>query len=180
MDVQNIENTLKKMGLVLEKVVQKVEELDKRVTKLESGEEKKFTSEDFKKSQTTAQNSVSNVSSSGFGSGFLSSLAGTMAGMGLYNLLFNRNVTPVEMGESLGMSNNEVEEILQNDLNDIDAKLNDIDSKLEELDAKIDDVSSDDGDVMDNEYFENYEDEVSDNDFEGGFDDFEGLDDFEV
>ena len=29
-------------------------------------------------------------------------------------------------------------------------------------------------------YFENYEEEVSDNDFEGGFDDFEGLDDFDI
>jgi hypothetical protein len=33
---------------------------------------------------------------------------------------------------------------------------------------------------MDSEYFESYEEEVNDNDFEGGFDDFEGLDDFDV
>ena len=32
---------------------------------------------------------------------------------------------------------------------------------------------------MDSKYFENYE-ERSDNDFEKGFDDFEGLDDFDV
>ena len=49
-----------------------------------------------------------------------------------------------------------------------------------EIDSKIDDVSNIEQDVMDNEYFESYEEEVSDNDFEGGFDDFEGLDDFDI
>ncbi|ACM92508.1 BdrA1 [Nautilia profundicola AmH] len=181
MDTQNIENTLKKMGLVLEKLVQKVDELDKRVSKLEeSSGSKKFSSEDLKAPQNQ-KNSTSNVSSSGFGGSFLGSLAGAIAGMGLYNLLFNHNVSPVQMGESLGMESNEINEVLQNDLSEIDSKLDEIDSKLEELDAKIDDVSADlDEDVMTSEYFESYEDEIADNDFEGGFDDFEGLDDFDV
>jgi peptidoglycan hydrolase CwlO-like protein len=185
MDTQNIENTLKKMGLVLEKLVQKVDELDKRVAKLEEineNNEKKFSSEDFKakpQPQTTVQNSASNSLSSGFGGSFLGSMAGAMAGMGLYNLLFNHNVSPVEMGQSLGMDNNEINEVLQNDISEIDTKLDEIDAKLDELDEKIDNVSSGlDEDVMSSEYFENYEDEVADNDFEGGFDDFEGLDDF--
>jgi len=181
MDTQNIENTLKKMGLVLEKLVQKVDELDKRVSKLEEGSSKKFSSEDLKAQPQTQTNSTSNVSSSGFGSSFLGSLAGAMAGMGLYNLLFNHNVSPVQMGESLGMDSSEINEVLQSDLSEIDSKLDEIDAKLEELDAKIDDVSADlDEDVMTSEYYENYEDEVADNDFEGGFDDFEGLDDFDV
>jgi hypothetical protein len=33
---------------------------------------------------------------------------------------------------------------------------------------------------MNSDYFESYEDEVADNDFGSGFDDFEGLDDFDV
>jgi len=181
MDTQNIENTLKKMGLVLEKLVQKVDELDKRVSKLEEKNEKKFSSEDLKTKPQTQTNSTSSGLSSGFGSSFLGSLTGAMAGMGLYNLLFNHNVSPVQMGESLGMDSSEINEVLQNDLNEIDSKLDEIDSKLEELDAKLDDVSADlDEDVMTSEYFESYEDEIADNDFEGGFDDFEGLDDFDV
>jgi len=180
MDTQNIENTLKKMGLVLEKLVQKVDEIDKRLAKIEGQSEKKFSSQDLKTSQTNP-NSTSGISSGGFGSSFLGSLTGAMAGMGLYNLLFNHNVTPVQMGESLGMDENEINDVLQNSLSEIDSKLDEIDSKLEELDAKIDDVSAGlDEDVMSSEYFESYEEEVADNDFEGGFDDFEGLDDFDV
>jgi len=183
MDTQNIENTLKKIGLVLEKLVQKVDELDKRVSKLE-GEGKKFSSEDLKTKpqiQSSTSSNSSNTFSNSMGGSFLGSMAGAMAGMGLYNLLFNHNVSPVQLGESLGMQNGEINEVLQNDLNEIDSKLNEIDEKLEELDAKIDDVSADlDEDVMSSEYFESYEDEVADNDFNGGFDDFEGLDDFDV
>ncbi len=183
MDTQNLENTLKKMGLVLEKLVQKVDELDKRVTKLE-GDGKKFSSGDLKAKApetNSTSGSSSNTFSNSLGGSFLGSMAGAMAGMGLYNLLFNHNVTPVQMGESLGMDSSEINEVLQNDLSEIDSKLDEIDEKLEELDAKIDDVASDvEEDVMANEYFESYEDEVADNDFEGGFDDFEGLDDFDV
>jgi len=180
MDTQNIENTLRKMGLVLEKLAQKVDEIDKRVSKLEENREKKFTSEDLK-AKTQQTNSTSNNLSSGFGNSFLGSLTGAFAGMGLYNLLFNHNVSPVQMGEGLGMNNNEINEVLENNLNEIDTKLDEIDSKLEELDTKTDDFTSGlDEDAMSSEYFESYEDEVADNDFESGFDDFEGLDDFEV
>jgi hypothetical protein len=104
MELNQIENTLKKMGLVLEKVVQKVDELDKRVAKIEEklgDKEKSFSSADFTtQTQQTSQNSASK-STSGFGSSFLGSMAGAMAGMGLYNLLFNHSVSPVELGEHL-------------------------------------------------------------------------------
>ena len=181
MDTQNIENTLKKMGLLLERLVQKVDELDKRVTKLVGNSEKKFTSEELRVKPGQQTNSTSNSSLGGFGSSFLGSLTGAMAGMGLYNLLFNHNVSPFHLGESLGMKANEINEVLENDLSEIDSKLDEIDSKLEELDAKIDDVSSGlDEDVMSSEYFESYEEEIADNDFESGFDDFEGLDDFDM
>jgi len=174
MDNQNIENTLKKMGMLIEKLALKVDELDKRVAKLE---EKKFSSNDFKSNNEKTQ--VANSNTSAFGSSFLGSLTGAFAGMGLYNLLFNHNVTPKDFGENIGLDDNQINEVLQNDISEIDTKLDEIDAKLEEIDSKIDEASLNQ-DVMDSEYFESYEEEVSDNDFEGGFDDFEGLDDFEI
>jgi len=180
MDTQNIENTLKKMGLVLEKLVTKVDEIDKRLAKIEEKSEKKFSSEDLKTPQIEqTSNSTSKSSLGGFGSSFLGSLTGAMAGMGLYNLLFNHSVSPVEMGQTLGMDTDEINNILENDLNEINSKLDEIDSKLDELDSRVDEIASND-DVMDNEYYESYDEEVSDNDFDSGFDDFDGLDDFDV
>ncbi|MEO1924132.1 MAG: hypothetical protein ABGX25_06450 [Nautiliaceae bacterium] len=180
MELQNIENTLKKMGMVLEKVVTKVDELDKRVAKLEGklGEgEKKFSSQDLKAQATpqTQQSSTSGISSGGFGSSFLGSLAGAMAGMGLYNLLFNHSVTPMEFGKEMGLSEDEIQHVLDEELDEIESKLDEIDSKLEELDSKIDEVG--DNDVMNTDYFESYEEEDTvDDDFGGGFDDFGGFD----
>ncbi|NPA88141.1 MAG: hypothetical protein GXO01_05475 [Epsilonproteobacteria bacterium] len=163
--MQNIENTLKKMGLVLEKLVQKVDELDKRVAKIEEKlTEKKLSSEDFK-TDTPKPSTAS--TSGGLGTTFLGSLAGTMAGMGLYNLLFNNSVSPIEFGHRIGLNDEEVNDVLHHELEDIDSKLEEIDSKLEELDEKID--SS--GDIMNNDYFEDYEAE-EDMDFFGGADDF--------
>ena len=177
--MNNIENTLKKMGMVLEKVVQKVDELDKRVAKLEEriGEnEKKFSSQDLKATpqqnqipqQTTPSTSKSSLG--GFGSSFLGSMAGAMAGMGLYNLLFNHSVTPEEFGKDIGMNDDEIEKVLEENFDEIDSKLAEIDSKLEELDNKIDSE-----DVMDSDYFESYEEDLSTSDFDG-FDDLDGFD----
>jgi hypothetical protein len=170
------------MGLVIEKLVQKVDELDKRVAKIEEKvgvEEKKFSSQDLKAQPQPQQTQTQNQSSSGlggFGSSFLGSMAGAMAGMGLYNLLFNHSVSPVEMGHTLGMDENEINDILEQDMSEIDEKLNEIDSKLDELDNKIDELS-DNNDVMDTDYFESYEEEDFGSDFGGGFDDFDGFDD---
>jgi len=172
----NIENTLKKMGMVLEKLVQKVDDIDKRVAKLEEKlgeEEKKFTSQDLKATpQTTPTPSTSKSSLGGFGSSFLGSMAGAMAGMGLYNLLFNHSVTPEEFGRDIGMDDNEIQEVLNENFDEIDSKLEEIDSKLEELDSKINEMDSED--VMNSDYFESYEEES--NDFDSGFDDFDGFD----
>ena len=176
----NIENTLKKMGMVLEKLVQKVDELDKRVAKIEEKVgEKKFSSEDLKAvqtPQTQTQTSASKSSLSGFGGNFLGSMAGAMAGMGLYNLLFNHSVSPAEFGHDIGLNDSEINELLDNQMSEIDSKLDDIDSKLDELDSKVDSLASED--VMNSDYFESYEEDLSDNDFDGGFDDFGG--DFDV
>jgi len=178
MNIQNIENTLKKMGLVLEKVVQKVDEIDKRVAKIEEklGEnEKKFSSEDLKAPQTTQnQNSTSKSSLGGFGSSFLGSMAGAMAGMGLYNMLFNHSVTPAEFGHELGMNNTEIDEVLESNLDEIDSKLDELDAKIDELDEKVSSLENED--VMNSDYFESYEENDLDNDFDSGFDDFDGFD----
>lgn len=176
MNGNEIENTLKKMGLVLEKVVQKVDELDKRVKVLEEkvNKEKNFSSQDFQKTSSQTQTS-SSVNSGGFGSSFLGSLAGSMAGMGLYNLLFNHSVSPVEFGREVGLNDEEIDGVLQNDLQNIDNQLEEIDTKLDELDDKVSQLQQDD-DIMKDDYFESYEDETPDDAFDSGFDD--NLSDF--
>jgi peptidoglycan hydrolase CwlO-like protein len=173
-----IENTLKKMGIILEKLAQKIDELDKRVAKIEEklgNGEKKFSSQDLKAAPQMQQPQTSHSSSSslgGFGSSFLGSLTGAMAGMGLYHLLFDHSVTPESLGESLGMNENEIDNV---DLDNIDEKLEEIDNKLDEIEEKLDsDVA--DNDVMDNDYYESYEEETGDSDFDSGFDDFDGFD----
>ncbi len=134
MDQNNLENTLKKMGVVLEKVVQKVDELEKRVVNLEQ----KMLAEkgrEFKENIQTQQPQTQNMQSrTGFGTGFLSSLLGTFAGMSLFSLLFNNSVSAHEFAENAGVSDT--------DLSEIDQKLEEIDQKLEELDEKIDDIDS--------------------------------------
>ena len=178
MDIQNLENTLKKMGLVLEKVVKKVDELDKRLAKIEEkigNDEKKFSSEDLKSNpqmNQTAQNSTSKSSLGGFGSSFLGSMAGAMAGMGLYNLLFNHSVTPEEFGKEIGMDESEINEALESSLDEIDSKLDEIDSKIEELDAKLDELDNED--VLSGDY-ESFDEGLASEDF-GGFDDIDGFD----
>ncbi|WP_457563950.1 hypothetical protein [Caminibacter pacificus] len=181
MDMQNMENTLKKMGMVLEKLVQKVDELDKRVAKIEEklGEgEKKFSSQDLKAAQpqqNQPQSSTSGSFGSGFGSSFLGSMAGAMAGMGLYNLLFNHSVSPAQFGHDIGLDEQEINNVLDNELSEIDSKLDEIDSKLDELDTKVDELSDEvaSDDIMNNDYYESYEEGLEENtDFFGGIDDF--------
>ncbi|WP_024787339.1 MULTISPECIES: hypothetical protein [unclassified Lebetimonas] len=176
-----IENTLKKMGLVIEKLAGKVDELDKRVSKLEekSGDvEKKFSSKDFQTQTQTQTKHSSSSSLSGFGNSFLGSLTGSMAGMGLYHLLFDHSVTPENFGESLGMDTNEINETTGNNFDYIDERLGEIDNKLDEIDQKLDENNSaNSDDIMDNDYYESYENNLPDNDFDSGFDDFDGIDD---
>jgi phage shock protein A len=65
-----IENTLKKMGIVLEKLAEKIDELDKRVARIEEklGEkEKKFSSEDLKANPQMQQPQMKASSSTGSG-----------------------------------------------------------------------------------------------------------------
>jgi hypothetical protein len=125
--------------------------------------------------QTVQMKPSSSSSLGGFGSSFLGSLTGSMAGMGLYHLLFDHSVTPESLGQSLGMNENEIDNV---DLNEIDEKLDEIDTKLDEIDEKLDENLAD-NDVMDNDYYESYEEDTGDTDFGSGFDDFNGLDDYD-
>ncbi|MCF6248129.1 MAG: hypothetical protein L3J69_12325 [Desulfobacula sp.] len=115
MDSNNLENTVKKMGIVLEKVVQKVDELEKRVINLEQNMLAEKGQELKEKTQQVQQQqpSTSNLQSSGmgFGTGFLSSLLGSFAGMSLFNLLFNNDVSAHEFAEHTGVSDVDLSEI---------------------------------------------------------------------
>jgi hypothetical protein len=95
--------------------------------------------------------------------------------MGLYNLLFNHSVSPVEFGREVGLNDEEIDGVLQNDLQNIDNQLEEIDTKLDELDDKVSQLQQDD-DIMKDDYFESYEDETPDDAFDSGFDD--NLSDF--
>ena len=164
MDNTQIENSLKKMGLVLEKVVKKVDEIDKRLAQIEqkSSSEKKFSSENLKQPLTQQPRTQHSSSSfgSGFGGSFLGSLAGAMAGMGLYNLFFNNNVSADEVAKEID-SNEDL-------TSSIEEQLNEIDSKLDELDSKIDELDNDDSFVdNDSDIFDDYASEdFSSDDFD--------------
>jgi len=94
-----------------------------------------------------------------FGSSFLGSVAGAMAGMGLYNLFFNDDVSAKEVEKNLETDEKETEtnETVNNDLSEIGSKLEEIDAKLAELDSKLDENVAEDDIAED---FGNYEDEL--------------------
>jgi peptidoglycan hydrolase CwlO-like protein len=128
-----MEESLKKMGIVLEKLVKKVDEIDKRLQRLE---------------EKNLGNSSSKTSTSSFGSSFLGSLTGAMAGMGLYNLLFNNSISAEEFAKEMGVN--------EDDLNDIDAKLDEITSQLDDMQDKLDEIEN------------NFDEDLSDfSDFDG-------------
>ncbi len=74
------ENSLKKMALVLDRLTQKVEEMERRLADLEK------------------KAGVSNSSKN-----FLGALGGVVAAMGLYELLMDKDVKAEELARSLGM-----------------------------------------------------------------------------
>ncbi len=172
-DNNNVENTLKKMAIVLEKVVKKVDELDKRVTKLEmkvlgqEAKEEKLNQNKPSVSQPTAQAQPQASSGmGGFGTGFLSSLLGTFAGMSLFNLLFNNSVSASELAHEAGVSEDELQEI-EEKLDHLSDEVSEIDQKLDQIDESIDEINS----PMDSDFI-SMDDDVFDDDF-GISDDFD-------
>jgi len=160
MENKNLENTVKKMAIVLEKLAKKVDELDKRVQKLElkslaKGESSTQTSTNQPVNYAQPQNT-----GSGFGTGFLSSLLGSFAGMSLFSLLSNRDVSAEEVAKEAGISDEE--------LSQIEEKLDSIDEKLSQIEDELDSQDlADLGDVEPDVY--GYEDIDTD----VGFDDFD-------
>lgn len=169
MATQNLDATLQKMGLILEKVVQKIDELDTRVAKLEEKVEgKKLPLPTQSPLQPLSQNQTKSpsTSSTNWSQSFLGSLAGAMAGMGLYNLLFNHDITPMQLQNQLHTDTHGLDESLE----EIEEKLDVLDDKLDTLDDKIDLLEADTPGQND---FEGLEDV----DFDDGFDDFGDIDD---
>ncbi|WP_297456101.1 hypothetical protein [Persephonella sp.] len=144
MEEKNIENTLKKMAIVLDKVVKKVDELDKRITKLEmkllAEEGKKETTTQAQSQQISQPESRSASGIGNFGTGFLSSLFGTFAGMSLFNLLFNNNISAHEVAQQSGLSEDELSEI-DHKLDELSQEISQIDEKLDEIDQSIDEIT---------------------------------------
>ena len=169
MATQNFDATLQKMGLILEKVVQKIDELDARVAKLEEKmEAKKLPAPNHTKLSPPPQTAQANTStpSTSWSQSFLGSLAGAMAGMGLYNLLFNHDITPTQLQNQFHTDTQGLDESLEQ----IEEKLDTLDDKLDTLDEKIDLLEED---IPTDNDFGGIEDLDIDADFDGfgGFDD---------
>ena len=166
MEEKNLENTVKKMAIILEKVANKVDELDKRVRKLEMKVLTESAKEENKVVQQTPQTTQSQQSSSfgGFGTGFLSSLLGSFAGMSLFSLLFNHNVSAEEVAKENGFSDEQLAEI--------DEKLANIDEKLEEIEEKINNEQdfTETGFSVEDIYRDDIIEETSFDGFDGDFD----------
>jgi len=167
---ENIENTLKKMAVVLDKVVKKVDELDKRVAKLEMKTLAEKGKEEIKNSQQPqGQTQQSGFGMGGFGTGFLSSLLGSFAGMSLFNLLFNHDVSPHEFAQQAGLSEEDFSQ-LEEKIDSLSEEISQIDQKLDEIDQNIDNLS----DIEPDTGFADFEPDDTGFDF-GGFDDMDMI-----
>lgn len=158
MENKNLENTVKKMAIVLEKLAKKVDELDKRVQKLELKSLAKEGST-TQPQATQAQYAQPQNTGSGFGTGFLSSLLGSFAGMSLFSLLFNRDVSAEDVAKEAGISEDELAEI--------EERLDSIDEKLAEIEENLDETPIEEAMIEPDTY--GYEDIDAD----VGFDDFD-------
>ena len=160
MENKNLENTVKKMAIVLEKLAKKVDELDKRVQKLELKSLAKEGQQTLPQTQQQATYAQPQNTGSSFGTGFLSSLLGSFAGMSLFSLLFNRDVSAEDVAKEAGISEDELAQI--------EERLDSIDEKLAEIEENLDDTGIDNADFTEPDTF-GYEDIDADI----GFDDFD-------
>ncbi len=111
----DIQKSLQKMALILDRVVQKVEEMDERLKRLEQKVEAKENLDSVSKSNS-------------FKGSFLGPLAGVVAGMGLYHLLFDDDITPQDMAQQMGVEQ----------LEGFEDKFEEIDNELDEILAQMD------------------------------------------
>ncbi|MRI84109.1 MAG: hypothetical protein C6I00_06785 [Nitratiruptor sp.] len=182
----NVEKSLQKVALVLDRLVQKVEEIDKRLKRVEErvlnssqeeGRENKGPGRGMELSKgnmAPSQEALSPRSTSSFGANagasFLGSLAGVVAGMGLYHLLFDDGVEPKEMAEKMGMDESALE--------GIEERLAGIEEQLEDLDQELDALLAQEEDGgLDGEEFVSLDDYLASEEGEmGGFDEDLGVD----
>jgi phage shock protein A len=130
MESKNLENTVKKMAIILEKLAKKVDELEKRVQKLELKTLAKNDSSN-QSYPVPQSNQQPQSSTSSFSTGFLSSLLGSFAGMSLFSLLFNNNISAQDVAKETGISEDELSQI-EEKLESIDEKLASIEENLDE------------------------------------------------
>ncbi len=129
----DVEKTLRKMALVLDRVVHKVEEIDDRVRKLEHKME--VLEKNVKKSDAVSKSDSLPAAGS-----FLGSLAGVVAGLGLYHLLFDDTITPEDLAHQMGME--------ESGLESIEEKIEDIDNEIEDLLAHMDSIDDEEFEHM--------------------------------
>ncbi|MRJ02511.1 MAG: hypothetical protein GXO19_01015 [Epsilonproteobacteria bacterium] len=160
----DVEKSLKKMGLIIDRLVQKVEEMDRRLKALEEGQRtapgggkmggEKVGAVSKGNESATAPGATGPSFGKTLGTSFLGSLAGAVAGMGLYNLLFNDDVAPQAMAEKMGVDTSALEGFA---LDGLEEKIEGLDEKLDELDKELDDMLA---------QVEEFDDGITDADFE--------------
>ncbi|WP_457622701.1 hypothetical protein [Persephonella sp.] len=123
--MENTEKTLKKMAILIEKISQKIDELDERVQKLEM----KSLSQKPETDHSPHKNLTDQSSTQTLKSGFLGSLLGTFAGMSLFNILMDDKVSPEDVARETGIS--------EADLTNMEEKLEEISEKIDEIEEKI-------------------------------------------
>ena len=153
----DIQKSMEKMALVLEKLVQKVDELDKKVEQLQQQ----------KSTGGASAQKLGDVSKSSTNS-FLGAMAGAVAGLGLAHILFDDSITPQDVANQLGVEPSALEDI-EEKIEGLDEKLEDIDSELEELLAQTEEF--DDG-ISDEEF-----EQMSLDDYLASEEDFSDFDD---
>ncbi|MEO1942064.1 MAG: hypothetical protein ABGW77_04145 [Campylobacterales bacterium] len=228
-----MDETLKKMGMLLEKIAVKVDELDKRLKSLEgkvnyledevlrlggtsagitpgvttpstgtaspfansspspnnqpgagtqsgtpsqtpppsgiagaghfetsTGTQRSFSSAGFSSNPQPHTQSTGPSAAAVGGSSFLGSLLGSFAGMGLFNAIFNRDVSAEDVAKASGSEENETSDDLSKKLDELSAKIDQLESQVEEQNFEED--------------VDEMIDEVAEEGFNGDFD--EGLD----
>jgi predicted nucleic acid-binding Zn-ribbon protein len=151
----DVQKSMQKMALVLERLVQKVDELEQKIERLQQ-------------QKSGGDEKSGGVSKSGTGS-FLGAMAGAVAGLGLAHILFDDSIAPQDVANHLGLEPGALENI-EEKIEGIDEKLEDMDKELEELLAQTE--AFDDG-ISDEEF-----EQMSLDDYlasEEGVDDFDDV-----
>ena len=132
--MENTEKTLKKIAILIEKISEKIDELDERVKKLEM----RSLSQKAETEQIQNKNLTEQSSGQSFKSGFLGSLLGTFAGMSLFNILLDDKIIPEDVARETGISEAEISHI-EEKLEEISEKVENIEEKIENEEIAMED-----------------------------------------